>query len=69
MEKVKEDGETMNYKKWKKLKRKETLLKEAARVINVQEEHLTKTIKRFLKEIEEMKRILNSKREKLSVSL
>lgn len=54
-----QEGEKMiSYEEWKELKRKEKLLKEAAKAVNVQEEHLPRTIKRFLKEIGEMKRKL-----------
>jgi len=44
----------ISYEEWKELKRKEKLLRGAAKAVNVQEEHLPKTVRRFLREIEEM---------------
>ena len=43
------------------LKKKEKILKEASNVLRVKDEDLPKVLKRFLNEIEEMKRKLNER--------
>ncbi|MEM2195264.1 MAG: hypothetical protein QXY40_07165 [Candidatus Methanomethylicia archaeon] len=44
---------------WVKLKEKEEILRRACEILRVQEEHLPRTIQRFLEEIREMKLKLN----------
>jgi len=46
----------ISKEEFEKLKKKEKILKEAAKILRVEEKDLPKTIQRFLKEIEEMKR-------------
>ena len=40
---------------WEKLNEKEKILREAARILSVEEKDLPRVVERFLKEIEEMK--------------
>lgn len=47
--------DSLDIKYWAKLKEKEEILRRACEILRVQEEHLPRTIQRFLKEIEEMK--------------
>jgi alanyl-tRNA synthetase len=57
MEDVEEGGKEMISKKeWKELKKKAKLLKEAAEIVRVEDKDLLRTIERFQKEIEEMKK-------------
>jgi len=44
-----------DFEYWSKLKRKEEILRRACEILRVQEEHLPRTVQRFLREIEEMK--------------
>jgi alanyl-tRNA synthetase len=49
------EGEAMISKKeWEKLKKKEKILKEAAKILRVEEKDLPRVIERFKKEIKEM---------------
>ena len=45
--------------RWKELKKKEKLLKEAAQLLRVPEKELPNVVRRFKKEIEEMEKKLN----------
>ncbi len=44
-----------NKREWEKLNRKEKILKEAARILSVEEKDLPRVVERFLKEIKQMK--------------
>jgi alanyl-tRNA synthetase len=46
----------ISKKEWKELKKKARLLKDAAQAVSVEDKDLLRTIERFQKEIEEMKR-------------
>ncbi len=50
----------LNKEELLKLKKRNKLFKEAAKAINAQEEHLPRTIKKFLREIDELKKEINS---------
>ncbi|MCS7093597.1 MAG: hypothetical protein RMJ18_00160 [Candidatus Aenigmarchaeota archaeon] len=45
----------ISKEEWLKLKKKEKILRDAARILRVSEEDLPKTIARFMREIKEMK--------------
>lgn len=46
----------ISKKEWEELKRKAKMLKDAAKVVSVEDRDLLRTIERFQKEIEEMKK-------------
>lgn len=46
---------SLSEKEWKDLNKKEGLLREAAKVLSVEEKDLPRVVERFLKEIREMK--------------
>jgi len=46
----------ISKKEWQELKKKAAMLKEAAKIVSVEEKDLLRTIERFQKEIEEMKK-------------
>jgi len=46
----------ISKKEWLELKEKAKLLREAAKVVSVEDKDLLRTIERFQKEIEEMKK-------------
>jgi len=48
----------MEFEEFKKLRKKSKLLKKAAEVLRVQPEDLPRVVKRFKREIEEMKKQL-----------
>ena len=48
----------MDEKRWNELKEKERLLRKAAKALRVSEEELPNVVKRFLKEIEERKTVI-----------
>ena len=50
---------TPSIEYWVKLKEKEEILRRTCEILRVQEEHLPRTIQRFLEEIREMKLKLN----------
>lgn len=50
---------SLSIEYWVKLKEKEEILRRACEILRVQEEHLPRTIQRFLEEIREMKLKLN----------
>lgn len=54
--KVEGSKEMIMKKEWQELKRKAKLLKGAANVVSVEDKDLLRTIERFRKEIEEMKK-------------
>jgi uncharacterized protein (UPF0147 family) len=45
----------LDFEYWSKLKRKEEILRRACEILRVQEEHLPRAVRRFLREIEEMR--------------
>jgi len=47
---------TFSKKEWQELKKKARLLKDAAQVVSVEDKDLLRTIERFQKEIEDMKK-------------
>jgi hypothetical protein len=49
-----------DFEYWSKLKRKEEILRRACEILRVQEEHLPRTVQRFLREIKDMKLKLSS---------
>ena len=51
-----EEMKIISKKEWQELKRKAKLLKDAANVVSVEDKDLMRTIERFQKEIEEMKK-------------
>jgi len=46
----------ISEREWKQLKKKEKLLKQTSKILNVQEKDLPKVISRFIKETEEKKK-------------
>jgi alanyl-tRNA synthetase len=48
----------MDEQEWKELKRKEKILKQACKLINVQESHLPRTLTRFLEDIKRLEKEL-----------
>ena len=49
-------SELVTQKEWHELKKKAKLLKEAAEVVRVEDKDLLRTIERFQKDVEEMKK-------------
>ncbi|MBU5688465.1 MAG: hypothetical protein KQA41_00470 [Candidatus Aenigmarchaeota archaeon] len=50
----------MNYKEWQELKNKEEILKKIAEIFRVEEKDVPKVVNRFLLEVNEMEKELNS---------
>ncbi|MEM5799571.1 MAG: hypothetical protein QXZ43_02815 [Candidatus Aenigmatarchaeota archaeon] len=50
----------MNYKEWQELKKNEEILKKIAEVFRVEEKDVPKVVNRFLLEVKEMEKKLNS---------
>ncbi|HLC39626.1 MAG TPA: hypothetical protein VJJ76_01965 [archaeon] len=46
----------ISKKEWEELKKKAAVLRDAAKVVSVEDKDLLRTIERFQKEIEEMKK-------------
>lgn len=42
----------ISKEEWEKLKQKERLLKQAAKILRTEEKHVIKTVRRFLKDLE-----------------
>lgn len=51
----------MNEQEWRELKRKEKILKQACKLVNVQEDHLPRTLARFLMEIKKLEKELKNR--------
>lgn len=55
---IREEMKLMEFEEFKRLREKSRLLKKAAEVLRVQPEDLPRVIRRFKREIEEMKKLL-----------
>jgi len=56
-----EEMRQVGEKEWRELRKKAQLLREASKVVSVEDRDLLRTIERFQKEIEEMRKELKKK--------
>ena len=56
--KIKKVKKMISRKKFEELRKREKILRDAAKVLRVRDEDLLRVIKRFKKEIEEMEKVL-----------